>query len=324
MRQLTKVAALAASTAVGVEAVGDVWGYTTFSCTDEIVYRYDTVAEACADHGIKAYMDSDEGIFPQCRVCDDDDDDGGAGPVGGGTIIVGGSSCPTETHHRHGDECHADHVCGADQVGGGDEDCRTCGVGLVPNPGGTACQSCAHGESNTSGVCAADPCGIDTLDTFASDLGQIEKEGRERGRSIFCVNDKIKTDAWWTYASKLNVCAVSFQPEYWDSCWMPGGRDGPCDLASIHSHPYFTKSDAGKKCEEVTINESWAKRYNNAGMEFSSSDLDQDRNWRVDGYLVVSDRSCLKANRVTSGGSSAVAAGTCTQTPLPHTSWGTP
>lgn len=133
MRRLAKVAAVAASTAVAAEAVGDVWGYNSYICTDENVNRYATVAEACADHGIKAYIDSGEGILAECRVCDDDDD-GGTGPGGGGTIIIiGPSLCPAGTHHRHGSECHADHVCGADEIGGGDEDCEPCGVGEVPH-----------------------------------------------------------------------------------------------------------------------------------------------------------------------------------------------
>ena len=216
-------------------------------------------------------------------------------------------------------------MCGDDEIGGGGTDCEPCGEGLVPNPAGTACQSCPYGESGTSlGLCAADPCGLAALDyAVAAALVGVNKEPRERGRAFFCLDDEIETDRWWSYAPASNACAVSVSMRYWDSCWTDGGSDGPCDLASIHTHPYFTEADRGTLCHRVPINEQRAIDYNNSGMEFSSSDLYQDQDWRVDGYLGVSDRSCMKANRITSGGSPRVE-GTCTPTPLPHTPWSTP
>ena len=50
------------------------------------------------------------------------------------------------------------HVCGADEVGGGQEPCQTCGDGEVANDGGTDCVACEHGESSTGGTCNPDPC----------------------------------------------------------------------------------------------------------------------------------------------------------------------
>ena len=90
MRGLAKVAAVAASTAVAAEAFGgDVWGYTTFDCSDEIVVTYDTVEEACRDPHVTAYVDRDDG-FLDCKSCNDvDDDDEGSGGGGGAAIVIG-------------------------------------------------------------------------------------------------------------------------------------------------------------------------------------------------------------------------------------------
>ena len=49
------------------------------------------------------------------------------------------------------------HVCGADEVGGGQEPCQACGDGEVANDGGTDCVACEHGESSTGGTCNPDP-----------------------------------------------------------------------------------------------------------------------------------------------------------------------
>lgn len=48
--------------------------------------------------------------------------------------------------------------CGADEVGGGKDPCKTCGDGEVANSKGTACEKCEHGESSTAGTCNPDPC----------------------------------------------------------------------------------------------------------------------------------------------------------------------
>ncbi len=48
--------------------------------------------------------------------------------------------------------------CSADQVGGGQQPCQTCGSGEVPNDNGATCETCEHGESSTAGTCNPDPC----------------------------------------------------------------------------------------------------------------------------------------------------------------------
>ena len=72
-------------------------------------------------------------------------------------IVVPPPTCPAGQHLDEG-ECQADHECGDDETGGGAEECEACGDGEIPNPDGTACETCEHGESSP-GSCAADPCG---------------------------------------------------------------------------------------------------------------------------------------------------------------------
>lgn len=314
-------AAVLAWLSIGTAHAEMVVGFDNLGCiaSSNVVTQFDSIEEACSPTtGVRSFkLESED--FANCHVCNAvTPPPPPPPPLPPGTVIVI-PACPSG-ERRHEGGCHADHVCGADQVGGGEEDCRTCGVGLVPNPDGTACQSCRHGESNTSGVCAADPCGIDALDTAAvTALAGIPKEPRERGLAFYCLDDEINATEW-SYSS-ANACAVSVDMRYWDSCWTAGGRDVPCDLASVHTHPCFAKADEGTRCHGRDITEALAIRYNNAGMGFSSRDLSHDRSWRVDGYLGVSDRSCARANRVFSGGAAAVVAGKCTQQPLPHIPW---
>jgi len=130
------IAAVLTAAAVGTEAFGDVAGFARFDCSDEIASGYATAAEACAADGIRAYRDMDD-MRSGCTVCDDDDDGGGIG-TGGGTIIIRPASCPAGTH-KHGGACHADHVCGDDQIGGGSVDCKNCPPGTDANEAGTDC-----------------------------------------------------------------------------------------------------------------------------------------------------------------------------------------
>ena len=79
-------------------------------------------------------------IGSDCTVCDDDAG-GGTGPGGGTIIIIGPSLCPAGTHHRHGNECHADHVCDEyREIGGGSVECEACPDGTESNEAGTACE----------------------------------------------------------------------------------------------------------------------------------------------------------------------------------------
>ena len=67
-------------------------------------------------------------------------------------------SCADGTHKHEGEHygCHPDHVCGADEVGGGSVDCSTCVDGEVPNADASACIDCANGEDpENRGTCLA-------------------------------------------------------------------------------------------------------------------------------------------------------------------------
>ena len=98
---------------------------------------------------MESYLDWDgddgEGGFVECEVCADSEyDDPPTLPPPHVVILP---------IHCHGSACHADHVCGADEVGGGDQDCEPCGPGLVPNESGV-CAVCEHGELEPGGQCA--------------------------------------------------------------------------------------------------------------------------------------------------------------------------
>ncbi len=90
---------------------------------------------------------------------------GGASCVGraGGTDerSCHGGSCAAGQHcdgSGGSASCHADHVCGPDQIGGGGEECTTCPDGQVPNTTRTACEACQFGESQ-AGTCRTCPTG---------------------------------------------------------------------------------------------------------------------------------------------------------------------
>ena len=171
-----------------------------------------------------------------------------------------------------------------------------------------------------------DPCGgIGVLDPVAfAALSGIPKRPYEDGQALFCDEDGDIDSTAWVSSPSHNACTVAISMKYNVSCWTGTPRPTEeCDLASIHTHPYFTEADRGTQCHTHTINEYWAEQYNNGGMDFSGADHSADVAQGVDGYLGVSDRSCKKANRASSGGTPG-GEGTCTTTPLPHTPWSAP
>ena len=210
-----------------------------------------------------------------------------------------------------------------------------CGPGKVPNDDGTACEMCDYGESSdTPGACAGDPCGIAEVDAAAkAGLEVFGKKNQEKarkpyetGRAHYCVNNKLVKSEW--VSSGSDKCFVTMpRSPYQESCWVESPRpaDG-CDLAGIHTHPYFTKADLGKKCGDETLrSESDVIEANELGMDFQINDFNHAAFRGIDAYLGVSDRSCVKGWRVTSNyGSEVVVSGTCTELPLPHKPWSTP
>ncbi len=295
------------------EAQGSVAGWYNATCNSPKFTSFNSVDEACRASGIKAYSLESEN-FDICHLCGVDT------PTPGPVIVL--RPCPSG-QHGHGLYCHANHVCTRDQIGGGSQDCVTCGDGKVPNEDGTACQSCPYGESRSSpGVCAADACGLAGIDSAAAgDLSGVKKEPRERGRAFYCLNNQIGKTGW--SFSGTDACYVEIRQKYQRSCWPASSRpsDG-CNLAAIHTHPYFTKADEGTICGGRRINERRAIEENNNGMSFGPNDLVYSLVNGVDSYVGVSDRSCVQGDRVTSGrGVPVVVSGRCTDTPLPHTPW---
>ncbi len=206
--------------------------------------------------------------------------------------------CPAGQHFAEGGGCHADHECGDDEIGGGDADCEACPDGEIPNEDGTACVTCEHGESGeSSGVCAADPCGPDALDQAAINaLSGIPKESRERGTVISCKQNKVEVGAW--SFSGLDKCNVSVGIPHSQSCYSGGSKETGCNLSGVHTHPWFTWPDAnGLKCRHFTISsKAIAAEVNKAGMEFSQVDLDTLKSGGFSrGHLGVADRSCIQA-----------------------------
>lgn len=215
---------------------------------DEIAYRDDSVAEACADHGIKSYMDWDEAIFPECRICDDDDDEGGgAGP------------------------------------GGGSEECERCGEGKVPNHDKTACISCRHGESTQfPGRCCllAQRNRQGRQGGTAGGLGRAEGAGRfgllpERNRLHRILGHEHSGQRM---PSRLRYASLS--------CWGGSKTDG-CNLSRAHTHPFFSyPRDKDVTCHgDKMDSKDRATRYNLSGRNFSPKDTANARSADVLGHL---------------------------------------
>ena len=110
-------------------------------------------------------------------------------------------------------------------------------------------------------------------------------------------------DPAWSF-SGADKCFVKIDPKYDGqkyTCWRKTPRPSSCNLAAIHTHPYFTKADLGKKCGSQIVTEELAKEFN-GDMKFGQNDLIYSLANDVDGYLGVPNRSCVKGWRLASGG----------------------
>ena len=74
-------------------------------------------------------------------------------------IVVPPPACPAGQHFTEGGQCHADHVCGDNEIGGGSEECETCTEGSAPNAEGTACVAeCGWDQiADAAGKCVLRP-----------------------------------------------------------------------------------------------------------------------------------------------------------------------
>ena len=148
---------------------------------------------------------------------------------------------------------------------------------------------------------------------------------------LACEDDKIKlASEWKTSDSNIppNECKLPALVWFALPCGARGSQaDETCNLAHIHTHPYFTKADEGTMCHGQPINEGRAIDYNNVGMDFSSDDNASLDAKGVDGFLGVSDRSCVKKSQSISiilPRQVSTIEGSCTPPPVPHTRWSAP
>ena len=222
-------------------------------------------------------------------------------------------ACPAGQHSHNGN-CHADHVCGADEIGGGSAECQACGAGQVPNPDGTACQSCPHGEGSP-GQCNSDPCGRDATDSAAlAFVGGIGKEPQEQGVTFYCKGGKSIEEYGWASSTAANACGVSVSVPNLPSCWTGHHRADDCRLSFTHTHPWFTwPADKGVRCGlrgNVLDTEEEMDDQNRRGLDFSGVDVSAADQFGVESHLGVSDRSCTRARRLSD--QREVIAGACT------------
>ena len=198
-----------------------------------------------------------------------------------------------------GGGCHADHECGDDEIGGGDEDCEPCGDGEVPNEDGSACVTCEHGEHALNpGTCA---CNQESVDDLAIDqLQKVPKNAWEHFEKYHCAGGLDPAVGFRTYSTEgqEDVCSLDARPEIMS--WAISS------IAVGHSHPYFDPdadySGANRvQCgvdgngDPTYIDSGSTARFFNmvAGKMFTPSDMQ----WSKPTYLVVPERDEVKVYR---------------------------
>ena len=290
-RTLQPIALASVLLPAGTAQAGDmVAGFDNVVCAGTFSYSFDSVDSACADWEIKAYQLESEN-FGTCHICDDDrpDDPPVGPPIGIGPVVP---LCPTG-QHAHGWECHSDHVCGDDEIGGGNEECEPCGEGEAPNEDETACVACDWGET-TPGVCNREPCQRFDADAAAnSALNGIKKEAQERGKIIYCENGRVKQGSWAFSGS--NKCLVVPASPYAQSCLAGGSKRTGCNLTGIHSHPYFIyERDMNLMCNRTRISSvEVAEDLNRINLVFTNRDIATLTARQTDGHVSASNRSAI-------------------------------
>lgn len=288
MRQLTKAAVLIAAAAVAAETFGDDYAaHTMWNCSDEgRGGRHPSPAAACAVTGAVAFRRMVVG--GACIACDDD---GIGPPPPPGTVIIIRPICPEGQHLNDAGECEADHECGDDEIGGGDEDCEACPDGEVPNEDGTECVSCEHGESSP-GVCATAACSNDSLDNAAWwSLTSIPRDPWEELEAYICdANGNVEVPTWLGSTQGAR-----------DVCRLEGSGSAESS-AYGHSHPYFEyPRDRLVYCLGVQLRTSNAIRDWNKddgdGSKFGSGDKKTAKKVGKPMYLVVPKRNKVKVYR---------------------------
>ena len=270
--KIAKPAAFAAGVfgAYGAYAQLGVTGFESVNCSSEdLAYLFDSVAEACSTIGIQSYMDGDgDDGFVECEVCADSEYDDP--PTLPPPHIVILPPIPGPGEHCHGSDCHADHVCGDDEIGGGDEDCEACPDREVPNPEGTVCEIA---------------CGQIAIDRVAkASLLSVPAEPMERGASVYCLQETVHIASW----TPGKTCSVAYANRYADSCWSGGSKTDGCSLSRAHTHPFFAyPRDQDVLCmgHKIIRSRSDAIMYNLLGRNFSQGDKNNANSADVLGHL---------------------------------------
>ena len=217
-------------------------------------------------------------------------------------IIIPG--CPGGQHYHAAGGCHADHSCLAGEIGGGDEDCEACPDGEVPNQDQTVCE---------------EACGQAATDEVAKQALAIGKKPQERGRALYCHENAVHRTPW-SYSPATDACRVTYSMKYAQSCWTGGSKETGCNLSRTHTHPYFEyPKDMDVSCRGLSIsNKTVAYLLNKTGMNFSDGDTNTAAHHEVEGHLGVSNRTCKKAYRWSTGGAIEVFDGDCQDPPHPY------
>ena len=195
---------------------------------------------------------------------------------------------------------------------GEDGSCTECGEGEVPNYDGTSCIACEHGEESIAGTCDPACWRKATDDTAVAALKEYpEKKPFERGVMIHCLNEKPERHIWAT--STDDACKVKPHPRYSESCWEGGNKKTGCNLALVHTHPWFTVDDADALCHGVRVGTDRYRifRINEGNMSFSWRDESEARQLGVEAHLGVSNRTCVKAFRRSGTEEEVSGAGEC-------------
>ena len=190
-------------------------------------------------------------------------------------------------------------LCGADQIGGGSEECKTCGEGEVPNEDGTDCESCPNGESGTSpGECAATTtCSNDRLDNAAWwSLTSIPKDPWEEVESYTCdINNDVEVPNWLG-SSQYSTDVCELPATGWSTTSAYG-----------HSHPHFRyPRDRWVICDGRPLRtkaaiDKWNKDGGD-GSKFGPGDKSTAKTYKKPMYLVVPKRDRVWVYRIVGKG----------------------
>lgn len=228
-------------------------------------------------------------------------------------VVAPPPACPAGQHFAQG-ECQADHVCGDDEIGGGETPCEPCGNGRVPNQRKTVCIPCPHGESSEFPGRCEPACWHTATDTVAKEaLLGVPAEPKERGASVYCFNETVYI-ASWAMSTPDNACQVAYANRYaGPSCWGGGSKTNGCNLSRAHTHPFFSyPRDEEVTCHDRKINsKERARSFNRSGRNFSPADRANATAADVLGHLglppdeppegapIPTDRDTVKALRRT-------------------------